>query len=45
LLTDRTDDQNADQGVHSPDLMWTPALQRNKWPLKVSDAAPTYSDS
>lgn len=45
LLTDRTDDQNADQGVRAPDLMWTPALQRNKWPLKVSDAAPTYSDS
>ena len=45
LLADRSEDQYADQSVCPPDLAWTPALQRNKWPLKVSDAAPTYSDS
>ena len=45
LLTERTDDQNVDQGMRSPDITWTPALQKNKWPLKVSDATPTYSDS
>jgi len=45
LLTDRADDQNADPGIRSSDIAWTPALQRNKWPLKISDAAPTYSDS
>jgi hypothetical protein len=45
LLADRTDAENADQSLRSSDLAWTPALQRNKWPLKVSDTAPTYSDS
>jgi len=28
-----------------PDLAWTPALQKNKWPLKVGHPSPTYSDS
>ena len=45
LLTDHGDDQLDDQGFQQPDLAWTPVLQRNKWPLKVGDAAPTYSDS
>jgi hypothetical protein len=31
--------------VPQPDLTWTPALPRNKWPLKMGDPAPTYSDS
>ena len=44
LLTDRTDEQTADQNMRS-DIAWTPALQKNKWPLKVSDGAPAYSDS
>ena len=28
-----------------PDVVWTPALQKNKWPLKVGHPASTYSDS
>jgi len=28
-----------------PDLVWTPALEKNKWPLKVGQPGPTYSDS
>ena len=34
-----------DSVVSRPDLAWNPALQRNKWPLKMGDRAPTYSDS
>jgi hypothetical protein len=41
LLADRSDDQNGQQ----PDFAWAPALHRNKWPLKLGDPAPTYSDS
>jgi hypothetical protein len=41
LLTDPTDSPSA----QPPDLAWVPVLQRNKWPLKVGDAAPSYSDS
>jgi hypothetical protein len=40
LLTDRGEDQS----VRQPGLSWA-ALRRNKWPLKVGDPAPTYSDS
>jgi hypothetical protein len=28
-----------------PDVVWTPSLQKNKWPLKVGHPSPTYSDS
>jgi hypothetical protein len=45
LLTDRSADPGAGQGVRQPDLAWAPVLQRNKWPLKVGDSNPTYSDS
>lgn len=45
LLSDQGDDQRDDQGLHEPDLAWAPVLQRNKWPLKMGDASPTYSDS
>jgi hypothetical protein len=45
LLADRSDDRNDDQSAHQPDLAWAPVLHRNKWPLKVGDPAPTYSDS
>jgi hypothetical protein len=45
LLTDQNPDGNNNQGAHQPDLAWTPVLPRNKWPLKVGDPAPTYSDS
>jgi hypothetical protein len=31
--------------VQQPDTIWTPALPKNKWPLKAGDPAPTYSDS
>jgi len=41
LLTDPSENQS----VHQPDLAWAPVLQRNKWPLKVGDPAPTYLDS
>jgi hypothetical protein len=41
LLTDPSDDHSE----HQSDLAWAPVLNRNKWPLKVGDPAPTYSDS
>jgi len=28
-----------------PDLVWAPALEKNKWPLKVGHPGPTYLDS
>jgi hypothetical protein len=31
--------------VQQPDVAWTPALQKNKWPLKVGHPAPSYTDS
>ena len=31
--------------VLQPDVIWTPALQRNKWPLKVGHPNATYTDS
>jgi hypothetical protein len=34
-----------DEVTRPPDLAWTPALQKNKWPLKVGTPAPTYTDS
>jgi len=45
LLIDQSGETNDDSGVSRPDLAWTPALQRNKWPAKTGDPAPTYSDS
>ena len=45
LLADRSGESSADPGVPRPDLAWSPALERNKWPLKTGDPAPTYSDS
>jgi hypothetical protein len=45
LLADQSGDPNDDPGARRPDLAWTPALERNKWPLKAGDPAPTYSDS
>lgn len=45
LLADPSDYQSDDQSAHQPDLAWAPVLQRNKWPLKVGDPAPTYLDS
>jgi hypothetical protein len=31
--------------AHQPDVAWTPALQKNKWPTKMGHPASTYSDS
>jgi hypothetical protein len=46
LLSDRSGESSADTLVPRPDLAWSPALERNKWPLKAGDdPAPTYSDS
>jgi hypothetical protein len=45
LLADRSAGPGDDQSVHQPDLAWAPVLQKNKWPLKVGDPAPSYSDS
>jgi hypothetical protein len=45
LLAERSGEKNDDPGVRRPDLAWTPAVERNKWPLKMGDPAPTYSDS
>jgi hypothetical protein len=48
LLADRGDpntDRGHAQSGHQPDLAWAPVLPKNKWPLKVGDQAPTYSDS
>jgi hypothetical protein len=49
LLADRSteagDDHVVYQPTDQPDLLWTPALDRNKWPLKVGNPAPSYSDS
>jgi len=45
LLADGSAGPGDDQSVHQPDLGWSPVLQKNKWPLKVGDPAPSYSDS
>jgi hypothetical protein len=45
LLTDRSADAGDDHVMDQPDQIWTPALSRNKWPLKVGNPAPSYSDS
>jgi hypothetical protein len=45
LLTDRSGEPTDNPTGRRPDLAWTPTLERNKWPLKAGDAAPTYSDS
>ena len=28
-----------------PDLVWKPALEKNKWPLQMGPPGPTYLDS
>jgi hypothetical protein len=45
LLADQDAEPNDHTYVPRPDLAWTPAIERNKWPLKPGDPAPTYSDS
>jgi len=42
LLTERSDEHSAP----GADLAWpAPVPERNKWPLNVSNPAPTYLDS
>ena len=45
LLADGGGEPSDLKNVHRRDLTWNPALDRNKWPLKVGDPAPGYSDS
>lgn len=45
LLADRNAEVGDDHILDQPDLAWTPALHKNKWPLKVGNPAPSYSDS
>jgi hypothetical protein len=45
LLADRVAESGDDGIVRQPDAAWSPRLNKNRWPLKVGDAAPTYSDS
>lgn len=44
LLADRVE-AGDDRAASQPDLLWTAPLQRNKWPLKVGNPAPSYSES
>jgi hypothetical protein len=45
LLADQSGEPNDSPGVRRPDAAWSPAVEKNKWPLKMGDPAPTYSDS
>ncbi len=45
LLADRMAEPVEVERKPQPDLVWTPALEKNKWPLKVGQPGPTYSDS
>jgi len=45
LLSDRSAGPDDVDPMSQLDAAWTPALQKNKWPLKMGDPAPTYSDS
>ena len=44
LLADQSE-ANDSPAVRRPDAAWSPSLERNKWPLKTGNPAPTYSDS
>ena len=45
LLADYVPESSEVERLSPPDFAWAPSLGKNKWPLKVGDAAPTYSDS
>jgi hypothetical protein len=45
LLSDRSAEADDVDPMSQLDAAWAPALQKNKWPLKVGHPAPTYSDS
>jgi hypothetical protein len=45
LLSERIAEPGDIDPVHQPDVVWTPALHKNKWPLKMGHPASTYSDS
>jgi hypothetical protein len=45
LLTDGIAESSNAGPAHRLDITWTPDLQKNKWPLRMDHASPTYSDS
>jgi hypothetical protein len=45
LLADQLAESSDVDSVPRLDAAWSPALQKNKWPLKVGHPAPSYSDS
>jgi hypothetical protein len=45
LLADNTADSIPASHAPQRDGAETPMLEKNKWPLKVGNAAPSYSDS
>ena len=45
LLADRSGEPADSATERQPALAWTPTLERNRWPLKTGEPAPTYSDS
>jgi hypothetical protein len=45
LLADRNGEPEHEAQVSRPDRVWTPTLEKNKWPLKMGDVAPSYTDS
>lgn len=45
LLAELIADSSEVGAATRPDVVWRPALQKNKWPLKVGHPASTYSDS
>jgi hypothetical protein len=45
LLADQITEPSNVDGLRQLEPVWTPPLQKNKWPLKVSHPGPTYFDS
>ena len=45
LLSDSIAEPGNAEPVPQLDAAWTPALQKNKWPIKAGHPAPSYSDS
>lgn len=45
LLGDRMAEPVEADRKARPNLVWAPALEKNKWPLNVGQPGPGYSDS
>jgi len=45
LLADRTAEPVEVERKGRPDLVWSPAIEKNKWPLNIGQPGPTYPDS